>query len=168
MVIVTLVAILATGLAIAGGKNGQAGKSNVAHLYLYEKNCDNWDIAEEPAWGKMKYNLSGSTFDFVFNGHDLPIGENFTLIYYPDPWPGKGLICLGSGTVNEGGNIHIKESVVDTGDLPISADDNYVYGAKIWLVLTADVSCQTQEMTGWTCDAYLFEYDLMTFKAQTD
>jgi hypothetical protein len=111
----------------------------------------------------MRYNLSGSTFDFVFNGHSLAIGQDYTLIYYPDPWPGKGLICLGSGTVNEDGNVHIKGSV-DTGDLPIDADEND--GAKIWLVLSSDVDCgelELYEMVAWTLTAYLFEYDLITF-----
>jgi len=82
LVIVTLVAILATGLAIAGGKNGQAGKSNVAHLYLYEKNCDNWDIAEDPAWGKMKYNykvLKNNKF-ILDCGRHVTIGHHLVII----------------------------------------------------------------------------------------
>ena len=108
----------------------------------------------------MKYNLSGSTFDFVFNGHGLPVGQDYTLIYYPDPWPGSGLICMGIGTVDEYGNIHIKESV-NIGDLPIDADEND--GAKIWLVLSDDANCMEQQMSGWNPTAYLFEYDLITF-----
>ena len=113
----------------------------------------------------MKYNLSGPTFDFVFNGHGLPIGQNYTLIYYPDPWPGEGLICLGYGTVTGddvddggGGNIHIRGSY-DTGTLPIEGDENV--GAKIWLVPSADVFCGDEsnesKMTGWDPTAILFE-----------
>ncbi len=147
--------------AFAKGKSGQAGKSNVGHLYLYEKDQSTWEIVEGGAWGKMRYNLSGSTFDFVFNGHSLAIGQDYTLIYYPDPWPGIGLICLGSGTVNEEGNVHIKDSV-DTGDLPIDDDEND--GAKIWLVLSSDVDCgELYKMVTWDPTAYLFEYDLITF-----
>lgn len=148
--------------AFAKGKSGQAGKSNVGHLYLYEKDGEpDWNIVEGGAWGKMKYNLSGSTFDFVFNGHGLPVGQDYTLIYYPDPWPGTGLICLGSGTVNEDGNVHIKESV-DTGDLPNETDEND--GAKIWLVLSSDVDCdELYKMVLWNPTAYLFEHDLITF-----
>ena len=111
----------------------------------------------------QNYNLSGPAFEFVFNGHMLPVGVDYTLIYYPDPWPGTGLICLGDGTVNDEGNIHIKEDV-DTGDLPIEADEND--GAKIWLVLSADVDCDDDtEMEGWNPTAYLFEYDLISFEA---
>jgi len=152
------------------GKSGQAGKSNIGHLYLYEKTndgSDDWPIVEGGMWGKMKYNLSGPTFNFVFNGHNLPIGQEFTLIYYPDPYPALGLICLGSGIVvdeDEDGNgdIHIAGSV-DTGDLPIEGDENFVDGAKIFLVPSSDVDCDGQMMIGWSDDANLYEGALITF-----
>ena len=70
---------------MAAGKNGQAGKSNVGHLYLSEKDPRTWAIVEDGAWGKMKYNLSGSTFDFVFNGQGLEADTGYSLIYYADP-----------------------------------------------------------------------------------
>ncbi|CCK81908.1 hypothetical protein [Desulfobacula toluolica] len=191
-VIMGIVAILITGFLVLpamskglkweNGEKGpskQAGKSNIGHLYLYEKapdpyltREDPWLIVEGGMWGKMKYNLSGSTFDFVFNGHGLPIGQEYTLIYYPDPWPGTGLICLGSGIVTEceedcieyysSGNIHIKGSV-ETGTLPIEADENFENGAKIFLVPSSDVSCEENKMIGWTEDANLYEGALITF-----
>lgn len=162
----SLVVVLAVmSSSVIAGKHGQKGKSNVAHLYLYEKNPDTWEIVEDGAWGKMKYNLSGEEFDFVFNGHELEPGYDYTLIYYPDPWPGNGLICLGSDTANEEGNVHIKASV-DTGDLPIEDDEND--GAKIWLVLSADVDCNAQKMVGWNPAEYLFEYELITFDDKSD
>jgi hypothetical protein len=161
LVLIVLLIIGALSVGVLAGKTGQAGKSNIAHLYLYEKTGEpDWDIVEGGAWGKMKYNLSGATFDFVFNGHGLEPGTVYTLIYYSDPWPGAGLICLGSGTVNEEGNIHIAESV-DTGNLP--AEDDANEGAKIWLVLSDDVDCENAEMTGWTPTEYLFEGELITF-----
>ena len=176
--------IMAKGPNKQDGSKGiskQAGKSNVGHLYLYEKapdpeatREDPWLIVEGGMWGKMRYNLSGPTFDFVFNGHGLPVGQEYTLIYYPDPWPADGLICLGSGIVtacedeeacvNEGsGNIHIK-GFVDTGDLPILEDANYENGAKIFLVPSVDVDCENQVMVGWTGDdANLYEGALIYF-----
>jgi len=166
LVIVVVVAMMTALIAtpvMAAGKNGQSGKSNIGHLYLWEKDPTTWDIVEGGAWGKMKYNLSGETFDFVFNGHELDPGLDYTLIYYPDPWPGEGLICLGSSTVNEKGDIHIKNSV-ETGGLPMASDEND--GAKIWLVLTADVDCGAG-MTGWNSAEYLFEYDVITFDADS-
>jgi len=144
--------------SIAKGPTKRAGKSNIAHLYLHEKDPDTWEIVEDGAWGKMKYNLSGSELDFVFNGHALVPGEEYTLIYYPDPWPGNGLIELGSGIACDEGNVHIAESV-DTGDLPAEGDEND--GAKIWLILSSD--CDGGQMVGWNPTEYLFEYDLITF-----
>ena len=166
-VILALIVLLIGTLTIGvlAGKTGQAGKSNTAHLYLYEKDQNSWEIVEDGAWGKMKYNLSGETFDFVFNGHGLEPGFDYTLIYYPDPWPGSGLICLGSATANNGGNVHIAESV-EIECLPIEANDND--GAKIWLVLSSDVDCDEQFMTGWAPEEYLFEYDLVTFNDTED
>jgi len=166
--IVTAVVVMALGLgsvALAkGGPTGQAGKSNTAQLYLHEKDPSTWEIVDGGAWGKMKYNLSGSTLDLVFNGHGLEAGGDYTLIYYPDPWPGEDLICLGSDAANPGGNVHIKASV-DSGDLPASDDDNVDDGAKIWLVLSDDVDCDDDptRMVGWNPTEYLFEHDLITF-----
>ncbi len=162
VIILTLVisSTFATSVA-AKGPHGRAGKSNIAHLYLYEKDPASWEIIEDGSWGKMKYELSKETFDFVFNGHNLTPFENYTLIYYPDPWPGDGLICLGSDSACENGSVHIAEKV-DTGSLPIDADNNE--GAKIWLVLSSDVDCDLQKMISWTPESYLFEYDLIQFE----
>ncbi|OGE37873.1 hypothetical protein A3B45_03150 [Candidatus Daviesbacteria bacterium RIFCSPLOWO2_01_FULL_39_12] len=109
---------------IAKGPNGSAGESNKAHLYLYEKDSSTWDIAEGGAWGKMTYNQSGPAFDYVFNGHSLVPGDDYTLIYYPDPWPGTNLQCLGSAIANVEGDVHIS-GAVDTGSLPTTSDANY-------------------------------------------
>ena len=144
------------------GPNGQAGNSNIAHLYLYEKDA-NWDVVDKGAWGKMKYDLSGEMFEFVFNGHGLEAGSDYTLIYYPDPWPGNGLICLGNGTANKGGEVHIAESCEGIDFLPVVLDDNFPDGAKIWLVLSADVACGEHKMIGWNPEEYLFEDDLIQF-----
>ena len=144
----------AVGTAFAKGKSGAAGKSNVSHLYLYEKDAS-YVIVPNGAWGKMKYNLSGPTFDFVFNGHALEPSTSYTLIYYPDPWPGTGLICLGNAMSNEGGNVHIAGSV-NTGSLE---------GAKIWLVLSSDVNCTAKTMIGWNPNEYLFENNLISYTA---
>jgi len=166
----SLLAILILGLCLVAspalaGRNGPAGGSNTGHLDLYEKDCGDWTIIEGGASGRMTYNLSGPTFDFVFNGHGLEPGTAYTLIYYPDPWPGNGLIVLGSGTANGGGNVHIANSV-DTGDLPAANDTNE--GAKIWLVLSADVDTANHKMGAWNCAEYLFEYDLITFEDTDD
>ena len=168
VLIVLLIGALSVG--VLAGKTGQAGKSDIAHLYLYEKIPDEpadptvpWVVVEDGAWGKMKYNMSGSEFDFVFNGHGLEAGFDYTLIYYPDPWPGDGLICLGSGIVNENGDVHIAGSCNTGTNLPAVGDTTPLVGAKIWLVLSADVDCDNQLMIGWNPTEYLFEGDVITF-----
>lgn len=145
------------------GPSGPAGRSHIAHLYLYEKDPATWEIVEDGAWGKMTYQTSGIYFSFVFNGHGLVPEKEYTLIYYPDPWPGTGLICFGTGIANEEGDIHIKGAVETCGDLPMEDDENKD-GAKIWLVLSSDVNCEDLKMIGWTPTAYLFEHVLITYK----
>jgi hypothetical protein len=143
-------------VVMAGGPSNPAGKSNTGLLYLYEKDISTWEIIEGGAWGKMKYNLLGEEFEFVFNGHGLVPETDYTLIYFPDPWPLPAKICLGTATADEYGDVHIMNSV-NTGDLPIEADTND--GAKIWLVLSGDVDCENAKMSGWHGEEYLFEED---------
>ena len=183
-IILVLIALLIGALfavVLAAGPSKPAGESNTGLLYLYEKEegldpCD-WDIIGD-AWGKMKYNLSGEEFEFVFNGHGLVPGEDYTLVYYPDPWPPVGLICLGSGKANGGGQVNIAGSC-DTGDLPIATDWNAdpekscfdVAGAKIWLVPSDDVDCVDCGGGTWLAwnhlvedNIYLFEEELIVFE----
>ena len=134
--------------------NGQAGKSNVAHLYLFEKDPSDWSIVEDGAWGKMKYNRAGPTFDFVFNGHGLDTGVSYSLIYYPEPqitWPWP-ITVIATGIADSDGNVHLADSYDFGQDLN---------GAKIWLVLNDDIVGGS--MSGWNPTEYLFEYDLITF-----
>ena len=101
----------------------------------------------------------------MFNGHELPAGVEYKLIAYKEPWPGEGLIFLGSGTSNEYGDVHIMGT---SGALPVSnyptetSDEYKDCGTKIWLVLAEDVGGGV--MGGaWRPDAYLFEGDLIYF-----
>jgi len=171
-----------------GGKSGQAGKSNIAHLYLYQKDAEgDWSVVEGGAWGKMKYNLSGLTFDFVFNGHRLEPNTDYSLIYYADPWPGvngDAGVLIASGTSDEEGNIHLEGPVDLDMDLPHPDDANYESpggdpgtpgeapkpfpfgGAKIWLVLSDDYNNgdpATGPMTDWRPEEYLFEAQLINY-----
>ena len=174
---------VAVGTAMAA-KQGQAGKSNVAHLYLYEKDPGDWSIVEDGAWGKMKYNLEGPEFDFVFNGHGLDANTDYSLIYYADKpdryvnWGGDnpGALIL-SGTSNSEGDIHLAGSIELDMDLPCEPDANmnisehdysgepdyytHATGAKIWLVPSSDYV--KPAMIAWNPTEYLFESDLITY-----
>lgn len=193
LAVVSLMACLIGSIAIAGGPSGPAGKSNVGHLNFCQKDpalllCDLGEGMTVPppcgplndqsesvecikgaGWGKMKYNLEGQIFDFVFEGHHLTEGQSYTLIYYPDN-PNGGLIYLGSDIAGGHGNVHIKGSLF-TGNLPASYDLNYPDGAKIWLVLSSDVCMRSPNFSPnlvWdyylNLKDYLFGTDLITFE----
>ena len=150
-----------------------------------------WPIfPDNRRWGQMKYNLMGPEFQFSFQGKNLVPEVDYTLIYYPDPWPGLGLVCLGTGKTNAGGNlqIHGKQQFLYAAEegqeafpmgLPMPYDGNYLpgsdlsgaVGAKIWLVLSADVSCPSEEvgamestLVGWNPASYLFEGNLIIYQ----
>jgi hypothetical protein len=71
VLIIFLAVMLALSVpaSILAGPSGAAGNSNIGHLYLYQKDTSDWSIVEGGAWGKLKYNQSCFTFDYVFNGH---------------------------------------------------------------------------------------------------
>ena len=139
-------------------------------LYLYEKTPvaeDAWPIVEDGAWGKMTALRFYKMF-FVFNGHQLVEGTEYTLISYkePDPagtWPATGCVILGTGTADTDGNVHIMGLMPPLvfNEYPTPTSDEYSgTGAKIWLVLTSDMDGTT--LSGWNPAAYLFEGRLLT------
>ena len=126
-------------------------------------------------YGRMDYNLWGPRFTFIFVGKRLEPRNNYTLIYYPDDWPGDGLICLGSGRSTKSGNILIKGNKDIGTSLPAPFDANFnpnppsgAVGAKIWLVLADDVDCggngTTSKMKAWNPTSYLLEYNLIVYE----
>jgi len=133
------------------GLKGQAGVSNVAFVELWEKDSSSWEIVEDGAWGKLRYNLEGPTFDFAFNGHGLVPYTDYTLIHYKY-W--NSVTCLASGTANEEGDIRIAGSF-DFGEGLVNA--------KIWLVPSARVNCGTNKLLGWHPTEYLYEYDVISY-----
>jgi hypothetical protein len=143
---------------------GINGKGEAEHLYLFEKNPSDWSIVDGGAWGKMTFKVRDYTPApemFVFNGHQVEMGTEYSLIYYPDPWPGTGLMVLGTGTSDEFGDVHIAGEF-DFDAIPIDGDENGAIengGAKIWLVLSGDTD--GTQMTGWNPTGYLFEYQLI-------
>lgn len=149
---------------VTGSTVMAAGKSN-AQLYLYEKDPSTWEIVEDGARGKLRYNLCGAEFEYGFNGHGLEANTNYSLIYYPEPqttWP-WGVTVIDGGMTNNGGNINLAGSVDLGMDLTGPADPyNPEGGAKIWLVLTADINASSQ-LAGWNPAEYLFENNLIKY-----
>jgi hypothetical protein len=148
-----------------------------------------WPIlTENRRWGQMRYNLLGETFRFSFQGKRLLPETDYTLIYYPDEWPGKGLICLGSNSSNPNGNLQIGGSLEIPTGLPAPYDKNFnpiepsgAVGAKIWLVPAADVKCEgtgdidpetglqadPTQLLAWNPASYLFEGNLIVYQSVT-
>lgn len=213
LMVVAMLTVLASAVAIAGQggnlKPGMEIKAGTLFLFqkcdvsLYEAYPDDYDASGCPKgdgpwpilpghrWGQMKYNLLGERFRFSFEGKKLAPNTEYTLIYYPDPWPGENLICLGSRKASRSGNLQIngiKEILNSEGvisGLPTADDQNYypacsgAVGAKIWLVRSKDVECNvtTQvieesevavppHMTGWNPEDYLFEGNLIVYQYQ--
>ncbi len=123
--------------------NGLNHQGKASQLYLYEKDV-NWQPVIGGAWGKLTFKSSG----FVFNGHGLIAGNDYSLINYVDLWPGTPATCLANGIANSDGNLHLSGP----------ADLNGL--GKIWLILSSDVTCGTG-MTGWNPSEYLFEYKMI-------
>ena len=187
LVVVLVAALVLMSLAVVpalAGKNGPAGKSNVGHLYLYEKDPDgpddtwgtddDWSIVDGGAWGKFNYQLSGTGGDTevsgVFNGKGLEANAVYSLIYYPepvdDPWTAPPVVeVIGSGTAKTNGNVHIMGSATIGGPDTQPDVGDYIgqTGDKIWLVLASDLAedAGVYTMTGWNPTEYLFECSLI-------
>jgi len=199
MAVIMLTMIASTAMARSMGGWHHHHETKTGNLFLFQKcdaalfettefydefGCPNpsegpWPILSTERWGQMQYNVLGDKFRFSFEGKKLVPDTDYTLIYYPDPWPGENLICLGNGTSNKGGNLQIHgdvEIIVDEAPsgLPASYDGNFkpasessgAVGAKIWLVRSADVDCSSDlpQMIGWTPQDYLFEGNLIVYQ----
>jgi hypothetical protein len=173
-----IVCALLAGSAVmaAPGAKDNPSKDKSQNLYLYQKNDDaNWSIVWGGAWGKYNYKIAGTgnqtTVSGPFNGHRLVPGTNYSLIYYPEPvdnpWTAPPVVfVIGSGTVDEFGDIHIMGSCVlgVPDEQPAVGDYVGQFGDKIWLVLSSDLSTDASGVTtmvGWNPDDYLFEYKLI-------
>ena len=107
-----------------------------------------------PEWDFFNYSVEGVVPNAL---------ADYTLIYYPDPWPGTGLICLSEPTVSgEAGEISMSGGVEINTHLPIASDDNFADGAKLWLVPSDMVDCAGQVMASWAdCPGILFEKNVV-------
>jgi hypothetical protein len=114
-----------------------------------------WACDVDGAAATVAYTPEGATFHVQLAGTAPSDGVDYDLVYYPDPYPGNGLICLGSAT-SDGttGAITIPWTSNDIGeDLPIPSDTAPLGGAKLMLLPSAVVDCDGHATTGWSCDA---------------
>jgi hypothetical protein len=145
--------------AVAVGPLGQSGASHVAHV--------NFEVAEDSdstSWARMMYFWIGSTFDFVLNAHDLEAGSEWTLVARAAD---DSAICLADGTVNPGGQLHLRDSIELDSHLPDDLDPFEAtpegedpVGAALELVPSDDVDCDTGAAETDDEDALASEHDI--------
>jgi len=101
--------------------------------------------------GTLDYNTVGSTFDYTCSAAGLQAGQDYSLIYYPEPqtaWP-WAVTIIDSG-VATGGSLSL------SGSYDFGLDLN---GAKIWLVLSSHVPGGM--FTSWDSTKYLLDTQLI-------
>lgn len=136
-----------------------AGQSSIVQLKLVEKDPSDWSIVEDGAWGRLTYNKASGRF--VFNGHDLVAGEDYTLINFArdTEWPAH-INILGAETANVEADVHIAGNYAYANlEYDETPGTGSTAGYKIWLVLTDDVADST--LAGWNPTEYLFESELI-------
>jgi len=140
-------------------------QEGMASVILENKSgAPDWTIINDSRFGELTYKTKGATFDYGFKAYDLATGYDYQLIYYPDPWANpKEVILIGSAMTPDGsGNIDVSGLSAElNADLPVSTDDNYPLGAKIWLVPTTSL---TGTQLSWTNTGnFLFDTSLITY-----
>jgi len=88
----------------------------------------------------------------------VPLADTlYSMIYYPDPWPGSPGCVFGTASSASDRIITIPSGTCT----PVAADpdDNMPAGVKIWLVPSSDYD--VDHMTLWNPGNYLFETNLL-------
>lgn len=139
-----------------------SGTSIKATLYLHGLNNE---------FGKMIYNRSGQYFEYILNAHNLLPNTKYNLIYYPQKL--VGLICIGEGVSNDGGQLNISNREVHITSIPFNTDINGntqtttyedgTTGGKIWLLPSSQVNCNQMFFLTNPLSNVLYEDTLINF-----
>ena len=132
MMIMMLTVLASAAMADPGGDEEALLGTKTGKLFLFQKcygDSDGdsvcptlagpWPILPTGRWGQLKYNLLGDKFKYSFEGKKLVPKTPYTLIYYPDPYPGNNLICLSTRQSSPAGNLQINGSREIVTGLPI-------------------------------------------------
>jgi len=134
---------------------------------VLENKDSNWnEITGDGIKGVVEYDSTGEDFSYGLFAKGLTPDTDYSLIYYADPWPGDnpGALIAESTTNSKGKIPRWDEGAVDLGmNLPDVNDANYPDGAKLWLVPSADYDSNTNSLTAWNPENYLFERKLITY-----
>jgi len=136
-------------------------------VVLENKDPGTWEeINGDGIRGVVKFDSSGADFSYGLFAKGLDADTDYSLIYYADPWPGDnpGALITESTTNGKGKIPRWDEGSVDLGmNLPDVNDANYPDGAKLWLVPSTDYDSDTNSMTAWNPEDYLFECNLIRY-----
>lgn len=140
------------------GPQGQAGASHVAHTDFVKLDTAGNVVASDSS-ARMMYDWYASTFDYVLNAHQLDAGSQWTLTFQPETT--GTVLCLGNGTANGGGELHLANSIELNSNLPPNLDpaadpSTQPPDAKLALVPTADVDCTAGTMKTAEPNKYLW------------
>jgi hypothetical protein len=117
-----------------------AGKTDYDKLDLYQQD---WlgKIVPHGAQGKLKFTLSGPSFQFAFEGERLDQNKGYSLLrsWEPDLLLPNRFEVIGSGTADAHGNLHISGSYNFNADL---------LSAVILLIPTDEISQQADGAWG--------------------
>ena len=104
------------------GPDGQSGASHVAHVNFAPVATEGGESDDGP-WARMMYFWIGSEFSFVLNAHDVEPGSAWTLVAQIEGEDGAiEAVCLGDGTANPGGQLHVHATFDPESNLPPSFD----------------------------------------------
>lgn len=145
---ITVTLLMSVGSVLAGpmGKiipaadNGLSHPGQTSQLYLYQKDAD-WNVVDGGAWGKMSF----SSASFVFNGHKLVSGTEYSLIYYPD----INVLTLNFECISGCSGTYTHTMIIDSADASGFTGHGYY---------NADPS-YTWTVTGTSKDTFTIVYD---------
>lgn len=142
-----LIAVLVVAMVVGMGSvafarngiNGFAGKSQVEHLYLFEKDLSTWNVVEDGAYGKAVFNWKHSTV--AFEGCGLAPDTEYALIFYSEPayngWANRETTVISTGISDAEGYLEIGRAAFDITDVTPMENPEGAY--KVWLVPSSSI-----------------------------
>ena len=154
LVVAMIVSIGSVAFA-RNGLNDYAGKSDVEHLYLYEKDITDWTVVPDGAYGKAVFNWKH--VNVAFEGHGLAAETDYSLIFYSEVadggWDEHKIQIISSGTSTVEGDLQLCRTAFEI-NVPLMEDP--AGAIKVWLVPSASII--DAETLGWTNpEMFLFE-----------
>lgn len=134
-------------------------------LVLENKDQEYNRLTNDGIYGELTFNPSGCSFDYGLKAYGLVPSKAYSLLYYADGWAGNHPgYYFGSATADGSGYLTMSGNPDLPFSLPTLPDTNYLTGAKIWLIPSADYNSGTQSVITWPfANDWLFESNLIQF-----